>query len=264
MAIRYDKKLNQEINKTIKNFNQKIARLEKQERELLPTKITKKQLKENVYTRAELRRKLKELQRFSSRGAEEVLTTKSGVRLTKYEMQNIKKESARIKRKLTREIKRLETTKPKVFGKVQSATFSQMGTTEYLNTKARRQALEKDIQLLSSEEIGRYKKLLEKTGRNQEYMNNIFKDNYYKMLTDLGYYTGYDNKKLSYLKEKLDDLEPSKFYDLFKNESAIQSIIYYYAGSSSRQINPDDIKGDVSTLYDALIDNIDDIIKDYA
>ena len=29
MAIRYDKKLDQEINRTIKNFNQKIARLEK-------------------------------------------------------------------------------------------------------------------------------------------------------------------------------------------------------------------------------------------
>ena len=44
MAIRYDKKLNQEINRTIKNFNQKIARLEKQERELLPSKITKQEL----------------------------------------------------------------------------------------------------------------------------------------------------------------------------------------------------------------------------
>ena len=61
MAIRYDKSLNQEINRTIKNFNQKIARLEKQERELLPSKITKKDLKDSVYTRAELRRKLKEI-----------------------------------------------------------------------------------------------------------------------------------------------------------------------------------------------------------
>ena len=61
MAIRYDKKLNQEINRTIKNFNQKIARLEKQERDLLPSKITKKSLKSNVYTRTELQRKLKEL-----------------------------------------------------------------------------------------------------------------------------------------------------------------------------------------------------------
>ena len=63
MAIRYDKKLNQEINRTIKNFNQKIARLERQDRELLPSKITKKDLKNSVYTRTELRRKLKQLQR---------------------------------------------------------------------------------------------------------------------------------------------------------------------------------------------------------
>ena len=62
MAIRYDKKLNQEINRTIKNFNQKIARLEKQERELLPSKITKQELKNTSFTRAELLRKLKELQ----------------------------------------------------------------------------------------------------------------------------------------------------------------------------------------------------------
>ena len=43
MAIRYDKKINQEINRTIRNFNQKISRLEKEERNLiLPEKITKK------------------------------------------------------------------------------------------------------------------------------------------------------------------------------------------------------------------------------
>ena len=145
MAIRYDKKLNQEINRTIKNFNQKIARLEKQERELLPSKITKKDLKNNVYTRAELQRKLKELQRFSKRGAEEVIETKGGVKLTQYELQNIKRENARIKRNITREINRLKVNKPKIFGKSQTTTFSQMGDTDYLNLVARRRALEKDI-----------------------------------------------------------------------------------------------------------------------
>ena len=58
MAIRYDKKLNQEINRTIKNFNQKIARPKKQERELLPSKITKQELKNTSFTRVELQRKL--------------------------------------------------------------------------------------------------------------------------------------------------------------------------------------------------------------
>ena len=266
MAIRYDKKLNQEINRTIKNFNQKIARLEKQERELLPSKITKKELKDNVYTRTELRRKLKELQRFSNRNAEDIITTSGGVRLTQYDYQNIKRENARIKRNITREINRLRVEKPKIFGKLQSSTFSEMGDSDYLNLVARRKALEKDINKLSKDEFGRFKKLVEKTGKSQQYMNNIFKENYFEMLTDLAYYFDYDNDKLNLLNQKLMKLKPNDFLKLFKDDKSIRAILDYYPiiTNSFNAINPDDIKEDVVNLYDNLIDNLDDILKDYA
>lgn len=266
MAIRYDKKLNQEINRTIKNFNQKIARLEKQDRELLPSKITKKELKDNVYTRTELRRKLKELQRFSNRNAEDIITTSGGVRLTQYDYQNIKRENARIKRNITREINRLRVEKPKIFGKLQSSTFSEMGDSDYLNLVARRKALEKDINKLSKDEFGRFKKLVEKTGKSQQYMNNIFKENYFEMLTDLAYYFDYDNDKLNLLRQKLMNLKPNDFLKLFKDDKSIRAILDYYPiiTNSFNAINPDDIKEDVVNLYDNLIDNLDDILKDYA
>ena len=265
MAIRYDKKLNQEINRTIKNFNQKIARLEKQERELLPNKITKKDLKSSVYTRTELQRKLKELQRFSIRGAEDVITTRGGVRLTKYELNEIKRENARVKRNITREINRLKTDKPKIFGKKQTSTFSEMGDTDYLNLVARRKALEKDINKLSREEFERFTKLVEKTGKNQAYMNNIFKENYFEMLTDLAYYFDYDTNKLNLLRQKLMNLKPNDFLKLFKEDKSVRAILDYYPVITKNfdVINPDDIKEDVVNLYDSLIDNIDDIIKDY-
>lgn len=265
MAIRYDKKLNQEINRTIKNFNQKIARLEKQDRELLPSKITKKDLKSNVYTRTELYRKLKELQRFSNRGAEDIITTGGGARLTKYDYQNIKRENTRIKRNITLEINRLRVEKPKIFGKIQSSTFSEMGDTDYLNLVARRKALEKDINKLSKEELERFRKLVEKTGKSQQYMNSIFKENYFEMLTDLAYYFNYDNDKLNLLKQKLMKLKPNDFLKLFKDDKSIRAILDYYpvVTNSFNAINPDDIKEDVVNLYDNLIDNIDDIIKYY-
>lgn len=265
MAIRYDKKLNQEINRTIKNFNQKIARLEKQERELLPSKITKKDLKSNVYTRTELYRKLKELQRFSNRGAEDIIATGGGARLTRYDYQNIKRENTRIKRNITREINRLRVEKPKIFGKTQSSTFSEMGDTDYLNLVARRKALEKDINKLSKEELERFRKLVEKTGKSQQYMNSIFKENYFEMLTDLAYYFNYDNDKLNLLKQKLMKLKPNDFLKLFKDDKSIRAILDYYpvVTNSFNAINPDDIKEDVVNLYDNLIDNIDDIIKYY-
>ena len=266
MAIRYDKKLNQEINRTIKNFNQKIARLEKQDRELLPSKITKKDLKSGVYTRTELRRKLKELQRFSRRGAEDIIETSGGVRLTQYNYQNIKRENARIKRNITREINRLRVNKPKIFGKTQTSTFSEMGDHDYLNLVARRKALEKDINKLSRDELERFTKLIEKTGRNQQYMNSIFKQNYFDMLTDLGYYFDYDNDKLNILKQKLMNLKPNDFLKLFKEDKSIRAILDYYpiVTNSFNAINPDDIKEDVINLYDNLIDNIDMILQDYA
>ena len=266
MAIRYDKKLNQEINRTIKNFNQKIARLEKQDRELLPSKITKKDLKSGVYTRTELRRKLKELQRFGRRGAEDIIETSGGVRLTQYNYQNIKRENARIKRNITREINRLRVNKPKIFGKTQTSTFSEMGDHDYLNLVARRKALEKDINKLSRDELERFTKLIEKTGRNQQYMNSIFKQNYFDMLTDLGYYFDYDNDKLNILKQKLMNLKPNDFLKLFKEDKSIRAILDYYpiVTNSFNAINPDDIKEDVINLYDNLIDNIDEIVQDYA
>ena len=266
MAIRYDKKLNQEINRTIKNFNQKIARLEKQDRELLPSKITKKDLKSGVYTRTELRRKLKELQRFSRRGAEDIIETSGGVRLTQYSYQNIKRENARIKRNITREINRLRVNKPKIFGKTQTSTFSEMGDHDYLNLVARRKALEKDINKLSRDELERFTKLIEKTGKNQQYMNSIFKQNYFDMLTDLGYYFDYDNDKLNILKQKLMNLKPNDFLKLFKEDKSIRAILDYYpiVTNSFNAINPDDIKEDVINLYDNLIDNIDMILQDYA
>ena len=266
MAIRYDKKLNQEINRTIKNFNQKIARLEKQDRELLPSKITKKDLKSGVYTRTELRRKLKELQRFGRRGAEDIIETSGGVRLTQYSYQNIKRENVRIKRNITREINRLRVEKPKIFGKTQTSTFSEMGDHYYLNLVAIRKVLEKDINKLSRDAFERFRKLVELTGRNQQYMNNIFKENYFEMLTTLAYYYDYDKKKLDEMKNKLMKLKPNKFLKLFKEDKSIRAILDYYpvVTNNFNAINPDDIKEDVMNLYDALYDNLDDILKDYA
>ena len=267
MAIRYDKKLNQEINKTIKNFNQKVARLEKMGRELLPSKITKQQLKESSYNRKDLQRKLKQLQRFSKRGIEEIVETKGGVKLTKYELQNIKKENARIKQSITRRINELKTQKPKVFGKVQASTFSEMGETEFLNLVARRKALDKDVEKINAEELNRLKKLLQKSANKKAYMDNVFKESYFKMLADLGYYYDYDKEKLNEMRDKLYKLKPEKFLKLFNDDKAIKAIIDYYPfvtqKFTTRKINPMDYKEDVVNLYDALYDNLDEILKGY-
>ena len=90
MAIRYDKNLQNEITRVVRNFNNKINRLEKLQNDLiLPDKITKKSLTERYYTRKDLQRKLNELKRFSTRGIEKTIETKAGLKLSEYELINL-------------------------------------------------------------------------------------------------------------------------------------------------------------------------------
>lgn len=266
MAIRYDSKLNSEINKIVRNFNQKVSRLEKNQQELLPTKISVRELKKSYNNRSDLKRKLRELKRFSTRGIEQVIETKQGLKISKYDLINLKKENARVKRSLTMEIKRLETTSPKVLGKKQKTTFAQMGDQHYLNLVARRKALEKEIMNLNKAELERLKNLIDKTLKNKAYMNSTFKENYLKMLTDLGYYFDYNNEKLQKLEDKLMDLSPDKFLKLFQEDKSIRAILDYYPviTNTLSGIDPDDLSGDVNSLYDSLIDNLDEVLKDYA
>ena len=264
--IRYDKKLNQEINKTIRNFNQKISRLEKQERDLLPSKITKKDLKGSVKNRNELTRKLKELQRFSKRGAEEIITTRGGVRLTRYDLSNLKRETTRLKRNVTRELKRLEIEQPKVFGKKQGFSFAEMGDDLYLNLKATREKLNKKINDLTTEQFTRFKKFIDRLDMDPEEKYGDFKRRYLDMLTKLGYYTGYDLEKLAIIENKIKNLGADKFIKLFNEDKSIQAILEYYPYVTGQldKVDPDELREDVTQLYDNLYDNLNDILKDYA
>lgn len=267
MAIRYDKKLNQEINRVIRNYNSKIRRIEKYVDSYnyqIPEKMTKQILKQNAYTRTELRRKLNELKRYSERGIERSMQLSGGYVLSRYEFENLKREKARVQRNISRELTRLETEKARVYGKPQVYTFAQMGDSRYLNFLARKENIKKEFEKLSKEEFERYRQFVYSTGRNIEYENSLFRENYEKMLFDLAYYTKYPDEKIQELKKKLDKLPNKKFYKLFHTEQGIKEVIYQYmaiTGKKMARIDPDIIKENVWQNYDNLIENIDDIIN---
>ncbi len=67
------------------------------------------------------------------------------------------------------------------------------------------------------------------------------------MLSDLAYYVYYDaRKKIEDLKDKLMKLQPNKFYQLFNDEQAIKSILYYYIDQAKLFVNIEYIKEDVT------------------
>ena len=265
MSIRYDKKLENELNKVVRNFNQKINRLEKTERDLLlPSRISKKEIKSQIDTRKELKRKIEELKRFSIRGMEDTVTIDGNIQISRYELDNLKRESRRIKSSLTRRINRLSETKPTIFGNTQSATFAQMGSMSLANLKARRQKLNfENVENLSSEGFEDFVKTLNMNIQKENYRSEIFMDNYTnKMIFTLGYYIDYDKEKINYIKERLNTLDEAQFLKLIETEQSLQAIKDYYP--TTTDVNPEYIKEEITQLYDALYNNIDSIIKDYA
>lgn len=262
--IRYDKKLNQQIADTLKRYNAKIDRLARARSNfMLPQKVTKEDLMEVSYTRRDLQRRLSNLERFTKRGAEKTVMTSSGYAMSKYELDYLKREKARIKRKLSKEIKYYETTKPKLFGKDTARTFAQMGDSLYLNLRARYENVNIDLENLPIDELFKYRELLYNLGKDKDYLAENFKENYLEMLTDVGYHVGYDKDKLEKLKQALRELDPSKFYDLYINEKSIKDVANYYYVTTDGKRDPKNFKGNVSDLYDSILENIDEILKDY-
>lgn len=268
MAIRYDKKINSEINRVIKNFNQKISRLEKENNQLiLPNKITKQELKENVHTRKELKRKLQELKRYSERGIEKTIILDSGVAISKYDYQNLKIEARRIKQSIKREINIKQVKPIRVGGVLQDSTFAQSGDKNYLNLVARYNALNKHLNNLDAEELKRYRMLINKSKRNSRYYDNIFMGNYLNVLTETAEFYGYDKNKINEIKEKLLTLNSKDFTKLFNEDKLVEAIIDYSmtdkARLKKRGINVVAVKEDVNNLFDALYEKIDIILNEY-
>ena len=262
--IRYDKKLNKQIDDTLRRYNAKITRLARQRSDyMLPQKVSKEDLMELSYTRSDLQRRLKAISKFTERGAEKTIITPKGYAISRYELNYLKQEKARVKRKLAKEIEYYEKTKPKLWGKETARTFAQMGDSSYLNLLARYEKVNQSFENLPIDELFKYRELLQKVGMDKNYLAENFKLNYLEMMTDVGYHVGYDNAKLDEIKLKLMEIDPEKFYDLYINEKSIKDVANYYYVTVDGKRDPKNFKDDVSSLYDNLLENMDTILKDY-
>lgn len=100
----------QELKRTVKNFNAKVRRLEKQydgTNVILPEKVSVKELRELIGTNRDLKRELNSLQRFSKRGAETIETapiSEENLQITKWQRIEMNRRQGIINRK--RDIRR--------------------------------------------------------------------------------------------------------------------------------------------------------------
>lgn len=262
MAIRYDKKLSREIRRTVTNFNAKVRRLEKLQRELIPSRVSVASLKEEFTSRSDLQRKLKELQSFSKRGAEDIITTEGGVRTTRYEFK-LTKERARIaKIRLSREIRILGEATPIVYGKHQPRKFVEMGSEELSNLQARREKLNKNIETMSKKQWERYQDLIDKTYKRWDTkQGKIYRESYYKILRDAGYAAGANPEDIEKIINGLEKLSQTQLGAAYDSDRNFKKILNGYIGFK--------LQGAITSTSTAdaieeLAKNIDELVSFYA
>lgn len=262
MAIRYDKKLSDKMNRLVKNYNAKIKRLAGKGYEL-PSKIAIKTLKSTTRNRADLNRKLRNLQEFTKRGGEKNIMVK-GRSIPQYRYKQIQRYRGLISRRLTAREDFNKTTRPTYEGKEERYTLYEQFNEETRNIEAQRKML-LDVDYLdySGTELSDY---LEKLESNARTVNlSEWQKNYADMLLESGYVYNIPHQKLHDLREKVLDLSPAQFDKLFKTESTIKQILYYYNQINELGVDVafENMESDVVSIYDSLFENIDDILKDY-
>lgn len=263
MAIRYDTNLTKNIQRVVRNFNQKIDRLERINDKLgiydLPEKVSIKALKKSVSSRKELYRKLEDLSLFSQRGIENSLKTSSGS-MSKYDYEILKREQRRLKSYYTRKIHSYENISPRIGGKKQVGTLQTLGDEYLQQLKDRREYLDKDITALDSDKLENFKEALV-TASVTELKAIRYYDTYIdNMYVKLGYNVGYDEKKIKYVKDKLKELTPQQFDKARRVESALQTVDDHYVDIHNKK-SLDKNKKDIIKKFDLLYSSIDVIVE---
>ena len=184
--IRWRDKDEQELQRVVNNFNNKIRRVSKKNQALvdfLPKKVSVKDLKSKITTRSDFNRNLKSLKRFSEKGAEKLVEPKNKLKPTKIEKEILEAETPltnymlKERRIKTRTVNASRAKELKALNV--SAKLGNMSTIEKANLKPKQLVLSK-----SQEAWNKFDESLDKEIQSnfKEQGYQAYKDNYLKGL----------------------------------------------------------------------------------
>ena len=267
MAYKISKSSENELRRAINNFNAKVRRLENVDKEIdIPEKENISAIKDRITNKWELNREIDRLERFTQRNAEELIQNKSGVVMSKWNYENLQKEQKRLNARLTREIERYGSLKPTILGKEQKVSYAQMGDGKLTVLKAKQQALSnKKLRKANLTELKNLETLINKLNANyRSTKKETFYNNYLDgTILNLGTFIDYDEEKIQYIKDKLNELTPEQFLKAFNQEESLKDLQLRYEQTKEVGISPQTLQEDVTPLLDQVYKNIDVIINSY-
>lgn len=257
--IKYDSQLDDEIRKTVRNFNAKVRynKTKTRGRGMLPQRLSIRALKDKYSdkSRKELLKQLKLYQSFGNRAALEKAGDNS--RLSKWELDYFKANLQKTKDFYDNEIEDLKQIigdKPEYFLKQHQRLLTLQG---------QRKELDKDINLLTEDQIKgmrHYFNYAERSDIIKEKAFRLYLNQLERAMDNLGY-SKLDKERLF---NKFNQLSENEFTEMMRREDIIDRVFELIDSPKTRgeyELMADE--QDARNTIDAIINDSDDLIAKY-
>ena len=225
--IRWTEQDTKEISRVVKNFNSKITRLAKKNPEIaniLPEKVSSKQLKEIINTRQDLHRELNSLKRFSKKGAEKIVTipdTEYDLKTTKWQKVEMNRRVGIINRRRKERLERLQEVEMTSRGKSLGYTRGQLGMGKA--TEVALQPLTAFFRTMGNTDLKKRWQSILVQSQSDYFTKKDYRlrDNYIKALV-----TSFNENNISDIIEAIENMDIKDFLNKFEEEGGTFEMAY--------------------------------------
>ena len=262
--MKFTKSQNADIQRTVKNFNQRLKRLESYGLTNLPEHVSVKELKETFATQRDLNRRLKQLEKFTARSAKNMVRVgKDRIKMSEWQRDVFYANRKLAKRRIEREIgdyqqaiARRISRKAPVQGLRNETLKNKLDELDYLTrdisslTKGQlRTAL-----ATSEKEVNRFKR------------DSTFYSNFFDMMFKDTQITGLKDNRIEEIKSKLSQLEPNQLLMAYNAEPSLKHFVEYYNAKDLSKIKSEADESEISkmnTNIDYLLEKVDKIVDEF-
>ena len=180
-VIRWTRSDYAKLSHAVRKFNKKISELEGIEEKILPKEANYKELKENIYSRRELNRVIKSLNRINRESQQRIITLDTGEKMTQWELSELKKAQKRS----------LGVIQSKTRDIIESDNV--IGDLEYKQLKRTKESIE-DLFNRVGTEFERTKERTLSWGRTDYdlWRADVYRSNFMNALEEMSNYDNYD------------------------------------------------------------------------
>lgn len=251
-GIPFSKKDSTDLAKAVKRFNSKLKRIKKKYEDediMLPDLLSTRELKTTIQDKRDLKNQLKSIERFMKRGSEEIITLESGIKMTKYQRNEMRIGIIRGKAILRNRIKELEKRYPESEDPTTSFRNYMLRNDEKTNLERQIKSL-RNIEKRDKQSLEKLKQRIELySSHTKMYRKNLtYKENYIDVMKKLFEY----NDKIDEFIKFLEDIDPMDFYAKISHSDTLSDIKFIY--QQAEKIG----KGLVDDTIDEFFDEINE------